>query len=186
MKSVLISIKPKWCDLIANGKKTIEVRKNRPKLETPFKCYIFCTTESYKGKYLHTSNKKGNLLFWHNPDDTNITVQPDDYNYKAYTCRGKVIGEFVCCRINRMAHCGTSNKDIRLKIVDDFCYKEIDYEYLQKCRLAYNDLEMYSNGGDIYGWHISNLKIYDKPKELSEFGLKRPPQSWCYVGGEEN
>ena len=56
-----------------------------------------------------------------------------------------------------------------------------------------------------YGWHISNLKIYDTPKELSkfprpfencidkvcdEFGcascenggyIKRPPQSWCYV-----
>ena len=32
-----------------------------------------------------------------------------------------------------------------------------------------------------YGWHISDLKIYDTPKELSDFGLKRPPQSWCYV-----
>ena len=39
-KAVLISIKPKWCDLIVLGKKTIEVRKTRPKLETPFKAYI--------------------------------------------------------------------------------------------------------------------------------------------------
>ena len=39
-KSVLISIQPKWCELIASGKKTIEVRKTAPKLETPFKCYI--------------------------------------------------------------------------------------------------------------------------------------------------
>ena len=46
MKSVLISIKPKWCELIANGEKTIEVRKTKPKLETPFKCYIYCA----KGK----------------------------------------------------------------------------------------------------------------------------------------
>ena len=48
----------------------------------------------------------------------------------------------------------------------------------------------------IYGWHISNLLIYDQPRELSEFtGLRtfkggfelrkidRPPQSWCYVEG---
>lgn len=42
-KSVLISINPKWCELIASGKKTVEVRKTRPKLETPFKCYIYCT-----------------------------------------------------------------------------------------------------------------------------------------------
>lgn len=44
MKSVLISIKPKWCELIAGGKKTIEVRKTKPKIDTPFKCYIYETT----------------------------------------------------------------------------------------------------------------------------------------------
>lgn len=43
MKSVLISIKPQYCELIASGKKTVEVRKRRPKLQTPFKCYIYCT-----------------------------------------------------------------------------------------------------------------------------------------------
>ena len=43
MKAVLISIQPKWCELIASGKKTVEVRKSRPKLETPFKVYIYCT-----------------------------------------------------------------------------------------------------------------------------------------------
>lgn len=45
MKSVLISIQPKWCELIASGKKTIEVRKTKPKLETPFKVYIYCTKD---------------------------------------------------------------------------------------------------------------------------------------------
>ena len=45
MKSVLISIKPKWCELIANGKKTIEVRKTQPRLNTPFKVYIYCTKQ---------------------------------------------------------------------------------------------------------------------------------------------
>lgn len=42
-KSVLISIRPEWCELIASGEKTIEVRKTRPKLDMPFKCYIYCT-----------------------------------------------------------------------------------------------------------------------------------------------
>jgi hypothetical protein len=36
MKSVLISISPKWCKLIAQGKKTIEVRKTRPKIDAPY------------------------------------------------------------------------------------------------------------------------------------------------------
>jgi hypothetical protein len=39
-KAVLISIRPEWCEKIINGQKTIEVRKTRPKMDTPFKCYI--------------------------------------------------------------------------------------------------------------------------------------------------
>ena len=42
-KAVMLSIRPKWCEKIASGEKTIEVRKTRPKLETPFKCYIYET-----------------------------------------------------------------------------------------------------------------------------------------------
>ena len=41
--AVLISIRPEWVEKILSGEKTLEVRKNRPKLETPFKCYIYCT-----------------------------------------------------------------------------------------------------------------------------------------------
>lgn len=39
-KAVLISIRPKWCEKIISGEKTIEVRKTRPKMDTPFKCYF--------------------------------------------------------------------------------------------------------------------------------------------------
>lgn len=42
MKSVLISIKPKWVEKIEIGEKTIEVRKTAPK-EVPFKAYIYMT-----------------------------------------------------------------------------------------------------------------------------------------------
>ena len=59
MKSVLISIRPKWCELIASGKKTIEVRKTRPNIETPFKCYIYCTKPKMITK---KENKKMKLL----------------------------------------------------------------------------------------------------------------------------
>lgn len=45
VKSVLISIRPKWCELISSGEKTVELRKTRPKLDVPFKCYIYCTAE---------------------------------------------------------------------------------------------------------------------------------------------
>lgn len=33
----------------------------------------------------------------------------------------------------------------------------------------------------LFGWGIRNAIRFDEPKKLSEFGLSRPPQSWCYV-----
>lgn len=42
-KAVLISIRPEWVAKIANKIKTVEVRKTKPNLKTPFKCYIYCT-----------------------------------------------------------------------------------------------------------------------------------------------
>lgn len=56
MKSVLISIRPKWCELIASGEKTVEMRKTRPNIQTPFKCYIYCT----KRKMVTCSEVNGN------------------------------------------------------------------------------------------------------------------------------
>lgn len=190
MKSVMISIKPKRCELIANGKKTIEVRKTKPKIETPFKCYIYCTQEKYKNKYLHTSNKKNRLLFWHNNGDCEIVCEPEHTSYTAYSCNGKVIGHFVCDGI--LSHCEMANADIAE----------------QQGKIKREELIKYANGKEVYGWHISDLKIYDEPKELSKFKkinrkcwyadlgiakrdcpecknadcfLTSPSQPWCYV-----
>ena len=186
MKSVLISIQPKWVGKIASGEKTIEVRKNRPNLETPFKCYIYETTAKYKTRLL----------------GLNCTCQG----------RGKVIGEFVCD-----------------KMLESFLNNN-DGWFIEKACLTQEEIDKYQGDNPIlYGWHISDLKIYDKPKDLSEFyrpikydnvcgakvvhcghyqgietvdfceyndgdcslkGCKelrnlyqitRPPQSWCYV-----
>lgn len=115
----------------------------------------------------------------------------------------KVIGEFICNKIDRLAVCGYDNRNTELRRVDDnLTAYDLDYDYLNKCQLSLDNLKKYSNGGGLYGWHISDLVIYDKPKELSEFGkpvichrgiqkdncngcwdceIKRPPQSWCYV-----
>lgn len=162
MKSVLISIRPKWCEKIASGEKTIEVRKTRPKLETPFKCYIYCTNTrpylvwgdvfrgSWVTEFTHLSgySRKEADKIW------------DVFN-------GKVIGEFVCDEII-VAPCG------------QYCNIPINKACLDALKLM-----DYADEKTIYGWHISNLEIYDTPKELSEFGLDRAPQSWCYVEGGE-
>lgn len=146
--SVMISIKPKWCELIASGRKTIEVRKNRPKLETPFKCYIYCT----KPKNEHED-----------------FIRIDCQKIQFYGGQ-KVIGEFVCDEILQFNH-------------DDYnspAYDISDDDLNRTC-LGQEDLNRYANGKTLYGWHISDLIIYDEPRELSEYKINRPPQSWCYV-----
>lgn len=191
MKAVLISIQPKWCELIANGKKTIEVRKTRPKIETPFKCYIYCTekallTKSHCDGHIYVAPKKKYKKALENAG--NITLS------------GKVIGEFVCDRIYEY---NTSWLDGEDRLLETTCLDD-------------SEIMDYMNGyldKRFCGWHISDLKIYDKSKKISEFRkpcpygdlpcwscpscdkdendnliqcfntVSRPPQSWCYVEG---
>lgn len=185
MKSVLISIKPKWCELIANGKKTIEIRKTRPKLEAPFKCYIYCTKD------------KG-ISFW----TGKRYAYADDRSHNLFDLcsNGKVIGEFVCDSID------TYDDDTIFAFRHEDYTRWNDFDLNRAC-IHPEDFQNYSNGKWLYGWHISNIVIYDKPKELSEFGkpvichrgiqkdncngcwdceIKRPPQSWCYCEELEN
>ena len=138
MKAVLISIRSKWCQKIISGEKTIEVRKTRPKINPPFRCYIY------------------------------------------QTGKGGVIGEFVCDEIFDLSWGARIPSDI----ARGACLEPVEiHEYL--------------GTGAGCGWHISNLKIYDTPCELSKFiglrtglgsielrVLERPPQSWCYVAEE--
>lgn len=183
-KAVLISIQPKWCGLIASGKKTLEVRKTKPQIETPFKCYIYCT-------------KDRKQKFW----TGRRYSYADERSHNAFDKCGnsKVIGEFICDCI--MRHCEMANADIAE----------------QRGRIRREELLAYSDGKELFGWHISNLVIYDEPKELSKFytkcdeaceecdlwknvkvnadeydmdcssdfyghrPLKKPPQSWCYM-----
>lgn len=195
-EAVMISIKPKWCQLIASGKKTIEIRKTKPKLETPFKVYIYCTKPSKKHQTVFGCRVLNDDELFRLPNgkikygDSIEMMAYDNYTADNFL-NGKIIGEFVCNKIYTIKPCGYDNRDIKLRIIDkQFYYKELDYNFLNKCQLSYLDIEKYSNGSNVYGWKISDLVIYDKPKELSKFSrqysskkisLKRPPQSWCYV-----
>ena len=183
MKSVLISIRPKWVEKIANGQKTIEVRKSAPK-EVPFKCYIYCTIgNGVKGDYLVPSG-----------------IQ----------C-GKVIGEFICDKVDKIIPLRHAYYNyIGSPIANVIEYGIWNDDLAQMC-LKKKEIDNDGKGKMLYGWHISNLKIYDKPKELSEFGQKcdnaneircrdcrlleewdnccsvmckpltRAPSNWCYV-----
>lgn len=182
-KAVLVSIRPKWCEKIASGKKTIEVRKTKPKLETPFKCYIYCTQDKH-------------LAFMQNQTGTNLIACMDAnaaIPVGGAIGNGKVIGEFTCDRLYKIDKDSTDFlfKSGRLSV-----YKQAAEE---KCglRVAMTDDELHGYLGHCqgYGWHITDLRIYNEPRELGEFRkpefptglrleddeIKHPPQSWCYV-----
>lgn len=137
-KAVLLSIQPRWCGLIASGKKTIEVRKTRPKIETPFKVYIYCTND--KKNHFWTGKR------YSYADERSHNAFDKDRN-------GKVIGEFICDAI--ISHCEMANADIAE----------------QRGCIRREQLFEYANGAELYGWHISDLITYDKPRKLSEFNI---------------
>ena len=168
MKAVMLSIQPKWVEKIANGQKTIEVRKTRPKIDTPFRCYIYCT----KGENLWLTQK-------------GVKSKTE---LAGYLMNGKVIGEFVCDSIYDITpHCDIPT------FVNQY---ECDWKYgeAEHC-LSFDELKAYLNNKNGYGWHISDLVIYDEPKELSEFFtpigkrpsymIERPPMSWQFVEEKE-
>lgn len=184
-KSVLMSIKPQYLELIACGRKKLEFRKVIPKLEEPYKVYLYQTKHKWLYKIL-----KG-LGF-------------EKYYDILTNNSGKVVGEFICDYV--MRHCEMANADLAE----------------QQGWMKREKILEYANGKDVFSLRITDLVIYDKPKELSEFfkegdcegGIKcktcpyfekgneaagleddciapfdtteripitRPPQSWCYV-----
>lgn len=172
MKSVLISIQPKWCELIANGKKTIEVRKTAPKLQTPFKCYIYCTLNGINELFKEWESKVGNYgatQYW----------KWGNWSER----KGKVIGEFVCDKFeNRYFYMdtdGTPISNIRKDFEQASCLKRKEIIDYILCPNKKWNAEKGTNW--VYGWHISDLKIYDKPKELGEFWVRsnQPDCSQC-------
>lgn len=202
MKEILMSIQPKWCELIAAGKKTVEVRKTAPK-DTPFKVYMYCTKERMTRvpsmyAYLHKNEPRacaeyGTIEKWGRIGD--VIVNPYlASKHVSYGMHGKVVGEFVCDKIQKIKPC-----------FGYYSYGyDIDDDALPKTCLTRKNLMEYGKGNPLYGLHISDLKIYDKPKELGEFvtvkctnkrgscsdcktkpdcikQITRPPQGWQYV-----
>ena len=191
MKAVMISIQPQWAEKIANGEKTIEVRKTAPQ-EVPFKAYIYETQGRTETPWI------------------------DEDGHFIYKGRGQVIGEFICDKVYPI-----KNRGSRFSVADE--EQGVTNEIARQSCLDYDDMVSYFGNKDGFGWHISDLKIYDKPKELGDFkktkeliartcGMQAmnglccaidheelcdnikccfktpcPPQSWCYVEdlGEE-
>lgn len=59
-------------------------------------------------------------------------------------------------------------------------------ELVQAACVPMEMAEIYANGKDIWFWNITKMVDYCtvkgcRKRNISELGLSRPPQSWCYV-----
>lgn len=190
-KAVLLSIRPDWVKKIASGDKTVEVRKTCPQIDLPFKCYIYCTQPNSFNPCV--------LLHYKRPN-SNV--------YDGFLTQ-RVIGEFVC---DWIVYLDMDSIGLGYYGEDKFLYIDT-FDGDSKCNTCLTRKEIldYTRGKRPYGWHISDLVIYDKPKKLEEFvrygfyddmeiyisaaregitclgplaadyRIKKPPQSWMYV-----
>lgn len=193
-RKILISIKPKWCAKIMNGEKTIEVRKNKALAKAIQKLinengyaeiYVYCS-KLQNGK-LNTLSKMKNGEYKIISNANDVLKQIDEIEKAKLT--GKVVFKFRCYKVEEI--------ESRKYSVYCFPYTETldDYELLTESCLTVKELDDYL-GYDRTGYaiHISDLEIFDKPKELREFSncdpypytrrLTRAPQSWQYVEEE--
>lgn len=153
MNAVLISIQPKWCELIASGIKTVEVRKTKPKLETPFKVYIYQT--------LHRENNGRTYS-----DGKVIGEFVCDKIYAIrYSC-----GSYRCEGLTRLENDRVSSAS-QLSLYDMRNYLSCNGGYAWHI----SDLVIYDKPKGLGEFKHCGVNYHYNPP------ITRPPQSWCYV-----
>ncbi len=181
MKSVLIAIRPKWVEKICH--KIGEDETGKAIYEKRIEVRNTAPQEVPFKCYIYET--KGQYVKFTHGAHTK-------YGYG----RGKVIGWFICDKVDEYPY--------------DYCDGvDIDDDTILETAIDREDINIYAKGKTLYGLHISDLKIYDRPRELSEFSrpcsygglcfsckrtsfkkdgnllcntkITRPPQSWMHV-----
>lgn len=145
-KSVLMSLSPYYYYLIGEGIKTEEVRKTIPKAldwNKHVECYMAKDEKSFKRI-------------------------PKEFQEKYRAHIGKVGMRFTCNEINCYEY-GLHCPQYAESYFD--CYEGYIFDFVcdERHCLSTTELYAYGNKKSLSSWHISDLVIYDKPRELGEF-----------------
>lgn len=179
-KSVLIAIQPYWVFLIIAKSMGWDVKEEK--------------TVEVRKNFPKDENWDKTVEIYCSKDKKSFNRIPKEYQPAMKQFLGKVVGEFVCNDIEGYASNCTASESVLSPTLDD----------LKDMCLSLDELSSYGTRDKLlYGWHISKLLVYKKPKELNEFRLydvrayydeelklpmptheiKRPPQSWYYIEG---
>ena len=98
-----------------------------------------------------------------------------DFPFNVALCEsgsgGKILAEFICDEAYNIC----PNYDAYMLAV-----------YAQRACVRLDEMLEYMNGNSIYGLHVFDFIDYTrakghKVKHINDYGLSRPPQSWCYA-----
>lgn len=143
MKSVLISIQPYWVFLIIAKAMGWKVDKEK--------------TIEVRKNLPKDANWDKSVKVYCSKDGRSFSTIPKEYQPAMKQFLGKVVGEFVCDKTFDI--CIEASDPDELPGYPFPCTGLTDKEILQYL----------GNGKTGYGWHISQLKIYDEPKPLWDF-----------------
>ena len=179
---ILASLKPYYYYLIGERKKTIEVRKS------PLK------------------NLPQDIAFYMSKDEKSFAKIPKEFQEKYRKHFGKIGMRIVCDEVEEFHEWELSPQG---KFAD-FERERLE-NFLTAACLSEEEVVRYRENlpyfKPLYGWHISDLKIYDKPKPIMQFykpcpikikncpvcelystytgccmnNIDRPPQSYMFV-----
>lgn len=171
----MISIQPQWVNKILNSEKIIEIRKTKPNCELPCRVYIYCT----KNRHLALVVGGGNSSLFRCCDSETAFICGGKLG------NGKIVAEFTLNKVEEFEFelwDDTTYESIANVYYDDETGERItnvfesdreieDTKLLKDSCLSVSQLREYLGKGfsTCYAWHIDNLKIYDRPKEIDEF-----------------
>ena len=167
---VVASFQPKWVELIVNLIKKWEVRKDFPKIQTPFKCKIYCT-KSNKNPTLVLSASKLGVEMGLSLDQTavmlNIPIERENRDVANAIMNGRIVGEFICDKILPIRYNALGRYECPAEILAETC-------------LTQTELVAYGKGRPLFAWHISELKVYKQTLPINSL-LKtcQDPYSYC-------
>lgn len=190
--NAIISIHPKWCELIFSGKKKLELRKRIPNAIFPITFYVYQTIDkNWKYNYIPSlADRQGKVVgtftcndidhweseFW--LEDTDVyeaitMIEEDEFEP----------GEYIQTRV-------FTNEWEDWEIEPEF---EKTLLYKDSC-VSWSELRNYMKSGwnDFYTIHVEDVYYFTNPMNISDFKnkkgitMEKAPQSWCYCEVHEN
>ena len=184
MDAIMIALSPEECKSLTKNELTVKLLKRYPKLQFPFKCYVYMKMNGVPEYIYDKELKKHNIYLLH-PNLAN----------------GRVIGEFTCDKMYTFEYCEDSaSYDMRV-------VNETGSFTTLLTAMTQDSICKYGKGSTLFGLHVSNFILYKKMLFPTNFTkpctgckkkgtnkcteedsycravvLQKGPTSWCYVG----